>query len=53
MIQGGELGSNDTPGVKMISHTGNLELDSIQGNITLGASDTIVLAGASVEYMKF
>ena len=43
LIQGGELGSNDTPGVKMISHTGNLELDSTQGNITLGASDTIIL----------
>ena len=37
------MGSNDTPGVKMISHTGNLELDSTQGNITLGASDTIIL----------
>ena len=43
LIQGGELGSNDTPGVKMISHTGNLELDSTQGNITLGASNTIIL----------
>ena len=43
LIQGGQLGSNDTPGVKMISHTGNLELDSIQGSLTLGASDTITL----------
>ena len=43
LIQGGQLGSNDTPGVKMISHTGNLELDSTQASITLGASDTITL----------
>tara|TARA_B100000287_G_scaffold396750_1_gene412701 strand:+ start:3878 stop:4438 length:561 start_codon:yes stop_codon:yes gene_type:complete len=43
LIQGGELGSNDTPGVKMISHTGNLELDSTQASLTLGASDTITL----------
>ena len=43
LIQGGQLGSNDTPGVKMISHTGNLELDSTQSSITLGASDTITL----------
>jgi len=43
LIEGAQNGSSDTPGIKMISHTGDLDIDSPEGTINLMANNQIVL----------
>tara|TARA_B100000427_G_C15464286_1_gene575518 strand:+ start:597 stop:1235 length:639 start_codon:yes stop_codon:yes gene_type:complete len=43
LIEGAMNGNSDTPGVKVISHTGDLDIDSPEGTINLMANNQIVL----------
>ncbi len=43
LIEGAMNGNSDTPGVKVISHTGDCDIDSPEGTINLMANNQIVL----------
>ena len=43
LIEGAMNGNSDTPGVKVISHTGDLDIDSPEATINLTANNQIVL----------